>query len=1275
MKAQTADVTRGCVPLVVSFEDDGVQNPFWDFGDMASSSESDPEHSYTSSGTFTVRLFEGQGGPLVGSIDIVVYPEIVVDITPDVTAGCIPLDVNFNSIITADNDIDIDTVIWTLGDGAEILGRNISHTYLLPALLDISVEVLTTPENCRNIFRFDDVIEAEDLNVEITPAEDPPCMEPSTFSYELSQPEDDRYSYVWDFGNGTTGQGYDPGPVTYQVFGDYDVSVTISSPSGCEQTSVNSIRIGAPIPIISFPDTICLGQEFQVMATHDAIRYEWTYGDTLIKSLNPTITHTFHTPGEKEIELLTYLDVSCQTDTTIIVTVDVPEADFFLEPTQFCSDTTARFLIATNDSYVNYIWNDSLTTNPILELTDRARERDSLHINVPDTIRTTLEVISRQGCTSQITKTIVTRLPEAFFIARPIVGLSELTVTFDDFSVSDASIVERAWDYGDGNTQVFTDSIATHSYTYERCGLFPVRLTITDAEGCTHTSKAVEIEVFGCPGGSGPAGPPPDPDTLIVEIPPIPDNGLCVGDSLIFTFFNTQSFDYHLSLDEDRFNHCWRDPIVWHQFNYPGTFTGEGVREYRGLILNEFNGGTYEILGASSDISFTKDCMRPERVLFETQSMNATRLEWIYEGEVISTAESFEFEFTEPGEHVVYHSAVNEPSGCPADLDSVTIHITELVADFDLIAEVCDSTPVQLIATGSRDVFASCHKGYRWEFEHQRPRETDNPILEHAFVSGEQEVSLIVEDINGCTDTLTKSINVFGIEPAFNHDSIFCLPFTKNFIDLTESDNPLVSWSWSFGDEVQNPSYTFSEADIDSTRSDTIIISLAVEDSFGCVDTLTEFSRVFIPSFQLEFPGSRVLCEDDFIEFFVQDSFNTSEIFDFSWDFHGVATSNLENPIHFFDEPGEHLVTMSYMQKGGGCEGRADTTIIVFPKPEACFTSDIDGLDHVCHPAQVTFFACDTMGDLRYEWQLGEDDQSVLPSPSNDFGAGTHTITLVTINDRTCRDTLVKTITLAGSSGQLVADDDKVCLDQVVTFDIVDTINIASIIWDFGDGNTAENVTPVNHSYSSLPENDPIFVKLILESEDGNCVNIDSFPISVNAVIADFENLDSLNICDGRVSLQNSSIGADSFQWEFDNGESSTEENPIILTNATSISVVLTAIDSESGCQDTREAFLDVPDQIDTGLFFPNLFSPNGDGNNDVFTAAIPESLRDEVEIRVFRIYNRWGQLVFDNQNPNGWTGIFEGEEAPPEVYAYYMELVVVGCDPISMKGNVTLVR
>ena len=50
------------------------------------------------------------------------------------------------------------------------------------------------------------------------------------------------------------------------------------------------------------------------MATHDAIRYEWTYGDTLIKSLNPTITHTFHTPGEKEIELLTYLDVSCQTD-------------------------------------------------------------------------------------------------------------------------------------------------------------------------------------------------------------------------------------------------------------------------------------------------------------------------------------------------------------------------------------------------------------------------------------------------------------------------------------------------------------------------------------------------------------------------------------------------------------------------------------------------------------------------------------------------------------------------------------------------------------------------------------------------------------------------------------------------------------------------------------------------------------------------------------------------------------------------------------------------
>ena len=211
---------------------------------------------------------------------------------------------------------------------------------------------------------------------------------------------------------------------------------------------------------------------------------------------------------------------------------------------------------------------------------------------------------------------------------------------------------------------------------------------------------------------------------------------------------------------------------------------------------------------------------------------------------------------SEPGAHTIYLRAQNTPSGCPADIDSTTVYIQEPVADFTLPSEVCESVPILLDATASQNVFASCHQGYRWEFEHQRPRVTQEPILEHSFAGGDQEVTLIVQDINGCADTISNRIKAFSLDPDFIIDSLVCLPYPTELQNITTSDTTVVAWDWSFGSSQFSPTYTFDQIDISPETEDTIVVTLSAMDAFGCKDTLTKYIRTFEPRFALDLVGS-----------------------------------------------------------------------------------------------------------------------------------------------------------------------------------------------------------------------------------------------------------------------------------------------------------------------------------------------------------------------------------------------------------------------------------
>jgi gliding motility-associated-like protein len=93
-------------------------------------------------------------------------------------------------------------------------------------------------------------------------------------------------------------------------------------------------------------------------------------------------------------------------------------------------------------------------------------------------------------------------------------------------------------------------------------------------------------------------------------------------------------------------------------------------------------------------------------------------------------------------------------------------------------------------------------------------------------------------------------------------------------------------------------------------------------------------------------------------------------------------------------------------------------------------------------------------------------------------------------------------------------------------------------------------------------------------------------------------------------------------------------------------------------------------------VFIPNAFTPDGDGLNDVLMVR-----GRGVTIKSFRIFNRWGELVFEKENfypneiKNGWDGKVRGIPATPDVFVYTAEVFCDNGVPYTYKGNISLLK
>ncbi len=217
--------------------------------------------------------------------------------------------------------------------------------------------------------------------------------------------------------------------------------------------------------------------------------------------------------------------------------------------------------------------------------------------------------------------------------------------------------------------------------------------------------------------------------------------------------------------------------------------------------------------------------------------------------------------------------------------------------------------------------------------------------------------------------------------------------------------------------------------------------------------------------------------------------------------------------------------------------------------------------------------------------------------------------------------------------------------------------------WEFGDNTFSDVQNPI-HVYN---QGGDYAVRLIAATEKG-CVDTVTKQVSIDD-FDPFAGNDTIIVLGYDYSLNAS--GGDYYQWTpTDYLSNPNAPNPSTNFPSTGEYVYTVNISSDAGCvgKDTIKILV----VKDGGVLMPNAFSPNGDGVNDV----VKPLLIGFTKLNYFRIFNRWGQAVFQTTNVGeGWDGLLNGKTT--EVGTYYW---VVSADKLDgsediQKGDLILIR
>ena len=242
---------------------------------------------------------------------------------------------------------------------------------------------------------------------------------------------------------------------------------------------------------------------------------------------------------------------------------------------------------------------------------------------------------------------------------------------------------------------------------------------------------------------------------------------------------------------------------------------------------------------------------------------------------------------------------------------------------------------------------------------------------------------------------------------------------------------------------------------------------------------------------------------------------------------------------------------------------------------------------------------------------------------------------------------------------------DSYCLNIPVTFTNTTSGSNISYQWNFGDNQTSANISP-QHSYSKIGS---YTVSLVASLKDcSNSHDTLQTTIKIEAPLPGIK-YPLVSATYGRPQqLSARNIGR-AYQWipptDLDNARSRT---PVLTpTGDRKYAIRITTL---SGCITTDS--LEIAFLKDIKVLVPTAFAPNGNGSNDVLRPV----LLNIVTIKYFRVYNRWGQLVYETKTINeGWNGNYQGKPQPMETYTWVFEGTDIQGTPVKISGKSVLLR
>lgn len=589
---------------------------------------------------------------------------------------------------------------------------------------------------------------------------------------------------------------------------------------------------------------------------------------------------------------------------------------------------------------------------------------------------------------------------------------------------------------------------------------------------------------------------------------------------------------------------------------------------YRAIVQNgvcppDISSSTKITVNPLPDVAFTADAVN----LGDATSFNNSseipggfiqNWQWNFGNEESSSSKNPSYVYPNQGTYHVRLSATSN-KGC---IDSASQAVTVFgLPDVNFISEnVCLYSTTTFInnSNGSNGV------QYIWNFGDGNKDINNSDTVKHFFNNyGNYTVTLKAVSLLGGEDSIQKTISVYPRSvPDFSFENI-CQDQAAHFTNLTQSPTPYLNYEWFFHtgetDQRTDPKYTYTE-------TGNIPVTLRVTTNNGCLDTLQKHITIN-PNPTADFWVTDVPYQQPSI--FQNQSNIEFGTLNYKWQFGDENTSDTTHPVYFYEAPGVYQVGLT-ATSGKGCIGKISKAVKIFDLPVVKFSAA-----NVCANDSMVFVNESTIpsGTLRFEWNFGDGSSSEEKAPTHLFSsAGIYTVRLISISNQGARDTVWNDVSVY-ELPYVAYTFNEACDGFTTVFENLSTVedgNIASVLWDFGDGSNSVQLNPEKDFLNPGTYR----VTLYVQSTTGCSSNFEEDVIVHQNPVADF---DVLPVCHQFTSeFNNSSYIDDSerpytltYRWNFDDGQESDQLNPDHRYQKAGVYQVQLAVATDAGCNDT----------------------------------------------------------------------------------------------------------